>query len=237
MRKKIDIVIIGSGIGGLVSGAILAKEGFKVTVLEKNRQVGGCLQIFVREKHIFNSSVHYIGGLEKGQNLYRIFNYLGIMNNLTIEKLDVSASERIIFHGEEKEYLIAQGYPNFVKSLINDFPDEEIAIKNYAVGMELIAKKFSIFEFNNTDIFEKSKYLTIDTKAYLDTLFKNEKLKSIIVGNNMVYAGIAGKTPLFVHALVINSYIESAWIFAKGSSQIAKLLTKVLKMEELLEGM
>ncbi|MBP7256287.1 MAG: NAD(P)/FAD-dependent oxidoreductase [Chitinophagales bacterium] len=228
MRKKIDIVIIGSGIGGLVSGAILAKEGFKVTVLEKNRQVGGCLQIFVREKHIFNSSVHYIGGLEKGQNLYRIFNYLGIMNNLTIEKLDVSASERIIFHGEEKEYLIAQGYPNFVKSLINDFPDEEIAIKNYAAEMELIAKKFSIFEFNNTDIFEKSKYLTIDTKAYLDTLFKNEKLKSIIVGNNMVYAGIAGKTPLFVHALVINSYIESAWIFAKGSSQIAKLLTKVI---------
>jgi all-trans-retinol 13,14-reductase len=44
----------------------------------------------------------------------------------------------------------------------------------------------------------------------------------------MVYAGIAGKTPLFVHALVINSYIESAWVFAKGSSQIAKLLTNVI---------
>ena len=72
MNTSNKIVIVGSGIGGLVCGAILAKEGYKVLVLERNKQIGGCLQIFVRDKLIFNSSVHYVGGLDKGQNLYKV---------------------------------------------------------------------------------------------------------------------------------------------------------------------
>ena len=68
--KKYDIVIIGSGIGGLICGNVLAKEGLSVCVLEKNKQIGGSLQTFSRDKTVFDSGVHYIGGLDKGQNLY-----------------------------------------------------------------------------------------------------------------------------------------------------------------------
>lgn len=228
MSKKEEVIIIGSGIGGLISGAILAKEGYKVTVLEKNKQIGGCLQIFVRNRHIFNSSVHYIGGIDKGQNLFKIFQYLGIMDKLEVEKLDEMAAEKIAFHGDDKEYNIAQGYPNFIKSLVDDFPEEEEAIIEYANVMRTISDKFSVFNTGEDEFFEKAKYLEIDTKAYIDTLFKNETLKNVLVGNNLIYAGISGKTPLFVHALVANSYIESAWIFKKGSGQIAKLLAKVI---------
>ena len=71
--NRYDIVIIGSGIGGLVCGGILSREGYRVCVLEKNKQIGGSLQTFSREKEIFDSGVHYIGGLNKGQNLYQIF--------------------------------------------------------------------------------------------------------------------------------------------------------------------
>ena len=53
-----DYVIIGSGLGGLISAVILAKEGKKVCVLEKNNQYGGNLQTFVREKVIFDTGVH-----------------------------------------------------------------------------------------------------------------------------------------------------------------------------------
>jgi len=56
--------------GGLVCANLLAAEGLKVCVLEKNNQAGGNLQTFVRDKLIFDSGVHYIGGLGKGQNLY-----------------------------------------------------------------------------------------------------------------------------------------------------------------------
>ena len=44
-------------------------------IIEKNKQIGGCLQTYVRDKIIFDSGVHYLGGLEKGQNLFQIFKY------------------------------------------------------------------------------------------------------------------------------------------------------------------
>ena len=43
---KYDIVIIGSGLGGLQCAYILSQEGYKVCVVEKNRIMGGCLQTF-----------------------------------------------------------------------------------------------------------------------------------------------------------------------------------------------
>ena len=39
-------IIIGGGIGGLFIGAILSHEGIKVTVIEKNHNIGGGLQSF-----------------------------------------------------------------------------------------------------------------------------------------------------------------------------------------------
>lgn len=181
IENKRKIVIIGSGIGGLICGAILAKEGYKITVLEKNKQIGGCLQIFVRSKHIFNSSVHYIGGISKGQNLYKIFKYLGIMDKLEIEKLDEYAAEKIVFYGIDKEYHIAQGYPNFIKTLVADFPEEEKAILEYVKTIQHISSKFSIFESFKNDFFEKSKYLEMDTKEFIASITNNERLQKVLV--------------------------------------------------------
>ena len=42
--SKYDIIIIGSGLGGLECGAILSKEGYNVCVLEKNELFGGCFR-------------------------------------------------------------------------------------------------------------------------------------------------------------------------------------------------
>jgi all-trans-retinol 13,14-reductase len=60
MPRKKKVLIVGSGIGGLTCGAILSKEGYDVTIIEKNRQIGGVLQTFRRDGHVFDSSVHYI---------------------------------------------------------------------------------------------------------------------------------------------------------------------------------
>src|SRR5690625_6628531 len=73
--------------GGLVSAVILAKEGKNVCVLEKNNQYGGNLQTFARDKTIFDTGVHYIGGLDKGQNLYHLFKYLDILEDIQLEKM------------------------------------------------------------------------------------------------------------------------------------------------------
>src|SRR5687768_17824906 len=113
-----DVVFIGSGLGGLTCGAILSKNGYKVCVLEKNKQIGGCLQTFTRDRTIFDSGVHYVGGLEPGQNMYQIFKYLGIMEKLNLKRLDMDCFDRIAFAGDNKEYKMAQGYELFIEGLL-----------------------------------------------------------------------------------------------------------------------
>ena len=125
--KKFDVLIIGTGMGGLVCGNILAKQGYSVCMVEKNKQLGGCLQIYVRNRVIFDSGVHYIGGLDKGQNLYQIFKWLGLMDELKLEKMDPDF-DRIILGDDQKEYRFMQGYDAFEQEMIREFPDEEKAI-------------------------------------------------------------------------------------------------------------
>ena len=81
-----DYVIIGSGLGGLISAVILAKEGKKVCVLEKNNQYGGNLQTFVREKVIFDTGVHYIGSLGKDEIL--LLEGIHCLNDKLTERID-----------------------------------------------------------------------------------------------------------------------------------------------------
>ena len=228
MEKSKSIVIIGSGIGGLVCGAILSKEGYKVTVLEMNRQIGGNLQTYARDKHIFDSGVHYVGGLEKGQNLYKIFQYLGIMDKLKMEKLDESAFDKIVFYSDNSEYSYAQGYDNFSKTLIAEFPQEKEAIEKYCRYLQTVCSRFPLYNLREGDYLEKSEFLEVDTKSFIESLTTNERLRNVLGGSNLLYAGVGNKTPIYVHALVINSYIESSWRMINGGSQIAKLLSKII---------
>jgi len=228
--EKFDVVIIGSGMGGLLCADILSKEGFKVCVLEKNQQIGGSLQTYVRDRVIFDSGVHYLGGLEKGQNLYQIFKYLGIMDKLKLQRQDIDVFDKILIEGDNTEYEYAQGYENFINKLLVHFPGEEKALRNYCDKIKEVCSKFSLYNLRSADdLNEKSSVLEIDTKAFIDSLTANEKLRCVLGANNALYAGQADKTPLYVHALILNSYIESSWKCIDGGSQIAKLISKNIK--------
>ena len=228
--EQYDVLIIGSGMGGLVCGAILCKEGYKVCVVEKNKQLGGCLQTYVRDRVIFDSGVHYLGGLEKGQNLYQIFKYLGIMDKLKLQKMDEDVFDKIIIDNDEKEYVYAQGYDNFIKRLVADFPDEEEAIRKYCDKMLEVCSKFPLYNLRSGGGYdEKAGVLEIDTKEFIDSLTNNKTLQAVLAGNNALYAGQPGKTPFYVHALIVNSYIESSYKCIDGGSQISKLLAKSIR--------
>ena len=227
---KYDAVIIGSGFGGLCSAYILAKEGMSVCVLEKNRQIGGSLQIYSREKSIFDTGVHYLGGLDEGQNLNRYFQYFNLMQELKLQKLDVDGYDLISFKNDDKIYPHAQGYENFVDKLAELFPHQREALKIYIEKIKEVCAAFPIFNLSDeTKEIMGAWFMEIDSKSYINSIFSDPKLQQVIGGSNMLYAGIEGKTPFYIHALVVNSYIESSYRCIDGSSQIAKIMSANIK--------
>lgn len=228
MKTHYDVVIVGSGLGGLVSAVILAKEGYHVCVLEKNNQFGGNLQTFVRDKTIFDTGIHYIGGLDKGENLYKYFKYLGIMDDLKLKRMNQNGFDIISFEDTKEEYPHAQGYTNFINQLTHYFPEEREAIETYCKKIITTCETFPLYNIKWQGNYDNG-ILSINAKDYIDTLTNNITLRAVLAGSNFLYAGIPDKTPFYVHALSVNSYIQSAWRCINGGSQITKLLIRELK--------
>ncbi len=228
MKKEFDILVIGSGLGGLVSALILAKEGQKVCVLEKNNQFGGNLQTFSRDKLIFDTGVHYLGGLSEGQNLNRFFSYLEIMDELQLHKMNEDGYDKITFGEDEIEYPHAQGYENFVHQLIQFFPEEKQNLETYCQEIQEICNYFPRYNVVGKDNYNEE-ILHLNTRRFIESITSNKKLQSVLLGSNFLYAGDSENTPFYVHALTVNSYIQSAYKCIKGGSQISKLLVKKLR--------
>jgi len=196
-------------------------------VLEKNNQYGGNLQTFVRDKSIFDTGVHYIGSLAEGENLNQYFTYLGIMDALKLEQLDPKF-DRITFDNDSVEYTHSQGYSQFKKGLIEQFPTEAVAIDTYCKKMQEVCKTFPLYNLDGeTEGYDKEN-LHLKISDYLDSISDNDTLKAVLAGSNFLYAG-KENTPLYVHALSVNSFIKSAWRCVNGGSQISKLLIKNIK--------
>ena len=230
MKDRYDIIIIGSGLSGLICGYTLSKAGYKVCVLEKNKQVGGCLQTFSRDKCIFDVGVHYIGGLGKGQALNQYFRYLNIMDDLKLERMDLDAFDIISFEGDERAYKLAQGYDNFEASLIEDFPHEKDGIQKYTNALKNMCSNFPLYNLDIHKPYPKiSDHLKLNAKQHIDQMIKDPTLRAVLGGNNILYGGKADKTPFYLHAMVLNSYIESSWRCIDGGSQIAKLLVQNIR--------
>ncbi len=224
--EKYDVIIIGSGLSGLQCGYILSKEGFKVCILEQHYQIGGCLQNFTRNDCVFDTGIHYIGGLDEGQSLNRYFKYFGLMDKLDIRRMDNEAFDVIKFENDPVEYKFAMGHELFVDTLAQEFPKERQALKDYVQKLQDICNHFPLYniEYKTLEISELQ-FFSENAHEYIRNITSDIKLQNVLAGTNPLYAGLPEKTPLYVHALVNNSFIESSWRMVNGSSQIADLLS------------
>jgi all-trans-retinol 13,14-reductase len=227
-EQRYDVLVIGAGLGGLLTAVLLAKNGKKVAVLEKNRQIGGCLQTFAFKKKVFDSCVHYVGGLSEGHTLNRIFRYAGIMDGLKLHEFNAAGVDQIAFGEEETLYPIGTR-ERFVESLLPHFPKEEIALKAYLKLIGKVAASFPLYGLRQGDAQEKTAYQEMELMSTLRGLTSNERLVQVLAGNSLLYAGVEGQTPFYVHALSVDGYLHSAHKIHPGSSQIAQLLWRELR--------
>ena len=118
-------VIIGSGLGGLACGVMLARNGYDVTVLEQGAQIGGCLQCFNRGGVKFETGMHFIGSAAPGQTLDRLMRYLGL-GDVALSRLDSMAYDIVSLSGAQFKF--ANGREAFIEQMGSYFPSEKDSI-------------------------------------------------------------------------------------------------------------
>ncbi len=239
MSNKYDVVIIGSGLGGLVCGYILAKNGLKVAIIEKHDIPGGCLQTFLRKGVKFETGMHYIGSMDEGQSLHRFFKYLSINDKIELSRLDEAGYDVVSYLGDR--YAYANGHEAFTDILARHFPKERNSIGLYIHRMEAIAERSPLYSFKNMEnpYWLDSSNMQIGVAEYIRSLTDDEKLQNVLAGIMPLYGGVADKTPLYYHALITDFYNKSAFRFVGGSDIVVHLLCDSIREMggEIITGM
>ena len=223
------VIIIGSGLGGLSCGYILQRNGYEVTVLEQGVQIGGCLQCFVRKGAKFETGMHFIGSAAEGQTMNRVMNYLGMSDDVHLSRLDTSAYDTVCLGGQR--FCFANGKEEFVEQMSRYFPKEKDNLYRYIDIINRIASASTLNSLTSEerDLAANTEYQTRSINEVLDSLFKDELLKNVLVGNLPLYAAELDKTPFSQHAFIMDFYNQSAFRVAGGSDAIALSLARSIQ--------
>jgi all-trans-retinol 13,14-reductase len=227
-----SVVVIGGGIGGLFSGAILAKEGLKVTVLEQNATVGGGLQSFTRFGEVFDTGMHMIGGMQKGGSTRKLCEYLGIFDKIEVKDVDRDTIDHIYFAEDKKIYKTAQGKVNFVNAMSEHFPAEKENLIAYIEALYKIANESDLLYLrptNSNSILPKfSEEASISVNDFIAKYITNKRLRKVLAYLSPFYGGVKDTTPAYIHALISVLYINGPSRFAGGSYLLAETLKEYI---------
>lgn len=211
---KYDVIIIGSGFGGLVCGHILSKQGKNVLLLERQAQPGGCIQSYRRDGLMFDTGLHYVGGLAEGQTMHRLFDTLGLMR-LPWHHLDPKGFDLVTIGGDT--FALAEGYDCFVDTLAADFPKEREALQQYTK---------MLCEIKELDLASDDANAMQAASAYkwLNETFRDPLLMNIVSGNALKMELRRESLPLFTFAHGQSSYIQSSWRLKGDGNMIVRSL-------------
>lgn len=228
-------IIIGSGLGGLECGFILARHGLKVTILEQDKHIGGCLQTFRRRtddgrEFLFDTGFHYIGGLGEGNSLHPLFEYFGLLD-LPWKRLDEDCFDEAVFVKDKavETYSLANGHDRFVSSLARKFPSSLSDLRNFASFLKDVGDNiFNAFRGDSdrmNDLFSRSAY------EFLNETVHDPELRRVLSGTSLKMELQRDTLPLYIFAQINNSYIQSAHRLAGGGSLIAdRLASQIVGM-------
>ena len=203
---KYDVIIIGSGLGGLECAHILSKAGKSVLVIERQAQPGGCMQSYSRGGHAFDTGLHYVGGLGEGQSLYNTFEKFGLLD-LPWQHLDADGFDHVTIG--DRTFRIAEGKEAFVDTLAADFPHERQALNQYYT--DLATTPYDLMMKGAWD--------------YLNERFSDPLLVNVISGNSVRMELNKETLSFFAFSHSNYGFMQSSWrLKGDGNMLVDKLI-------------
>ena len=226
--------IIGAGLGGLTVGALLSKDGYRVTLLEQHAIVGGCATTFKRGDFTCEVGLHEMNGVYSDPILINIFKKLGVYDHIEF----IKPNEFFSVITKNGKFVMPDGIDNAKQVLKEKFPHEKQGIEKYFSIIEKVAKHLEIlqnaswyhylffpFYFWNI-LFYKPKNVT----EVLNKIIQDNKLKQILNSNVTYYNDTPDTLSFLLHAVAQHSYYSgSGWFIKGGSGRLSDYLAKVIR--------
>ena len=234
----IDVIIIGSGIGGLVTAGLLSRAGKRCLVLEQHYIAGGSTHNFVEHGYEFDSGVHYVGNIKKRNKILNLitknnidWTHLGYDNDNIYDNLII---------GDDK-YSFKPGSNEMISYLSQLFPEEKENIEKYILYIKRVANMelFFLIKIMKPIWLAKlinylfcSEFRKIANKSItqvLDEFFINTRLKSIIGGLSIDGGPPPSNQSFFIHASILNHFIEGGFYPVGGCGCIAENIIPIIE--------
>jgi len=235
---RYDVIVIGSGIGGLVNAALLSKLGRKVCVLEQHYTAGGFTHSYERNGYEWDVGVHYIGDVGKPSSpLRRVFDVVSD-GRLQWAPMD-PVYDRIIVG--DRSYDFVAGRENFAAELKLQFPAEAEAIDRYVALVRKVAHSASSFFGDRAmpstmaAIYRRLRPALVPreclmtVREVLESLTQNQELIGVLTGQWGDYGMVPAQASFLMHATVAKHYFGGGYYPVGGSWKIAESILPTIR--------
>jgi phytoene dehydrogenase-like protein len=236
MKEDYDVIVIGSGAGGLTAAVALAQAGKKVLVLEQHEVPGGWTHSFTLNGYRFSPGVHYIGGLQPGGYLRGIYEGLGVSQDLEFCELNPDGFDHV-FIGEER-FDIPKGKDRYAARLKERFPEEAEGIDGYLNAVEDLTGSLSKLGRVKGpasamaaagDAVSILRMARASGQDLIDKFVSDPYLKAILAAQAGDYGTPPSDVSVFMHAGTTRHYFDGGYYPRGGGFAIPRAFVRALK--------
>jgi len=221
MEQEHDAIIIGSGMGGLTTAALLSRAGLKPLVLEHHFAAGGNAQTFRRKRMFdFDVGLHYIGDCGPGGLFPILLKNTGIENDVELLPMDTDGFDTLVY--PDLRFRVPAGWANYRRRLHETFPKERHAIDRYLEFAHAAAQ--GAWRPPNSEPTALERRLGKPASActlgeVFDGLECSMRLRAVLASFSGTYAAPPSRAAAWAHAGLQEHYIKSGAYFIRGGGR------------------
>ena len=227
-----DVIVIGSGMGGMVTATALSRLGHKVLLLEQYHTLGGQTHSFSRDGFSWDVGIHYLGGFGPDVSERAVLDWLC---DSPIELAPIGTVYDTLHIGKSAPLKLSRPYAAQRMDLKERFPDDTEAVDAWfdaiieggdALDAALQGRAMPSLVASALKWWRSRKiqrYCERTTAEVVSEITSNRKLANVLMAQWGDFGGRPSTTSFGLHARVMKSYLESgAYYPIGGASSIAK---------------